>query len=441
MHVPFSPSSFWLTLPRSRAGVADCVVQLLLYSVCWLHDFEGQGCRFPSCSPSFALRPNPIKKGYTAFGDSYAAGIGTGNTSTWGCRQGRFSYPDLLASTVQDIDFQNLACSGATVQNLLSGGAYSQVDAWTNPTVADIATISIGGNDIGFYNILSACVLWVGGYWAGDCDTEVAKAHEILANPELSANITSALKEIIDKNGNDAFKMFMTGYVTFFNEATPLCESTSFRIYNPHYDTTHTEKGQPWLTTALRRQLNDVVVALNAMLSHITDSVNDYYANTFRVVFVDPNPGYAGHRWCEDGVYEPDNDRLDTWLFLSGTPDNNLPGNRLGAFESYYQEQTEQVAGPSFALPDPATCRETLTQFNPIVRSDWYANMLCDISIASSNASSFEFYVIHEEAVQIRQGNVTELRIPWYVPTRLAKTFHPKTLGQLAFANEIMAVW
>lgn len=67
--------------------------------------------------------------------------------------------------------------------------------------------------------------------------------------------------------------------------------------------------------------------------------------------------------------------------------------------------------------------------------------MLCDISIAASNTSSFEYHIIQEEAVQIQGGNLTELWIPWYVPTKLAKTFHPKTLGQLAFANEIMAVW
>lgn len=67
--------------------------------------------------------------------------------------------------------------------------------------------------------------------------------------------------------------------------------------------------------------------------------------------------------------------------------------------------------------------------------------MLCDISIAASNVSSFEYQVAQEEEVQIQEGNLTELRIPWYVPTRLAKTFHPKTLGQQAFANEIMAVW
>ena len=244
-----------------------------------------------------------------------------------------------------------------------------------NPTVADIATVSVGGNDIGFYNILTACVLWVGGYWAGDCDTEVAKALETLARPGLSANITSALKEIVDKSGNEAFRIFMTSYVTFFNETTPLCESSSFRIYSPHYDATHEEQGQPWLTTTLRMQLNDVVVALNTMLSHAADSVNAFYANTEKVVFVDPNPAYAGHRWCEDGVYEPDNDRLDTWLFLSGTPDNNLPDDLHSASESYRQEQSEQVAGPNFSLPDPRICKKALTRSKSIVSNDWYGKL------------------------------------------------------------------
>ena len=67
--------------------------------------------------------------------------------------------------------------------------------------------------------------------------------------------------------------------------------------------------------------------------------------------------------------------------------------------------------------------------------------MLCDIAIAASNTSSFENQVIQGDRMRIQEGNLTELRIPWYVPTRLAKTFHPKTLGQLAFASEIMAIW
>lgn len=41
-----------------------------------------------------------IKTGYVAFGDSYAAGIGTGTTDTGGCRRREFSYPKQLATQV-----------------------------------------------------------------------------------------------------------------------------------------------------------------------------------------------------------------------------------------------------------------------------------------------------------------------------------------------------
>ena len=215
-------------------------------------------------------------------------------------------------------------------------------------------------------------MLRVGGYWAGDCDTELAKAYEILARPDFASSIASTLGEIIDKNGKDDFKIYMTGYVTFFNDSTPMCNSSSFRIYNPHYDATHKEQSGPFLTTKLRQQLNDVVRDLNKMLRSVADSVNAIYNQSQRVIFVDPNPAYAGHRWCEDGVYEPDNDRLDTWLFLSGSTDNNLPDNPGSALESYNQEQSEQIAGPNFSLPDPTTCRQTLRHSTSIMANDWY---------------------------------------------------------------------
>ena len=219
---------------------------------------------------------------------------------------------------------------------------------------------------------MTACVLRVGGYWAGDCDAEVAKAYELLASPELSADIADALKGIIDKNGNEAFKLYMTGYVTFFNETTDLCDHSSFKLYSPQYDSTHEETGQPFLTKIMRKQLNDVVTALNDMLKDVAKLVNDDHPIFPKVVFVDPNPAYAGHRWCEDGVYEPDNDRLDTWLFLSSTPDNNLPKIPLGALESEKKEYMEQLAGPGFSLPDPLTCKTTLACSDSVTSNDWY---------------------------------------------------------------------
>ena len=62
----------------------------------------------------------------------------------------------------ENIGFQDLPWSGAVIGEVLQGGHKSQIDAWTHPDKADIATLSIGGNDIGFYPILTVCVLHVG---------------------------------------------------------------------------------------------------------------------------------------------------------------------------------------------------------------------------------------------------------------------------------------
>ena len=318
-----------------------------------------------------AARTNPIKTGYTAFGDSFAAGIGTESTEGSGCRIGGFSYPKQLMTTVNNADFENLPCSAAKIENVVSGGQYSQEDAWNNPDKADIATISIGGNNIGFYDILTACVLRVGGPFAGDCDTEVNKAYTIMQGSELYDKIQFTLMHIITKSSNDNFKIYMTGYACFFNAETDWCDDTSFRIYNPHHTSNSSANGEPWLKKALRLQLNRLVTDLNAFLEKIVDSINSYY-KTESVIFVDPNPYFNGHRWCEQDngqdVQEPDWNRKDTWFFLSNWDDDNLPGNASAASDFVRQQQVLQLAGNTTALPDPSTCEQTLAKAN---NSDW----------------------------------------------------------------------
>ena len=258
------------------------------------------------------------------------------------------------------------------MKNVLSNGPDSQVDAWQNAGNADIATISIGGNDIGFYNILTACVLWVGGPFAGDCDTEVNKAYGMLRGQDLYNDIVSALKQIIDKNGNEAFKVYMSGYPAFFNTDTTICDRSSFRIYNPHHDNTGIERGEPWLTQALRSQLNGLVTDLNTFLLQVVGTVNNYYRAS-RVSFVDPNPAFNNHRWCEEGVYDPDSSRMDTWFFLGSWGDNSLPGDASGASDSDNQQQADQLAGNTTALPDPTTCKQTLQDNGD---HDWYGKYI-----------------------------------------------------------------
>lgn len=69
------------------------------------------------------------------------------------------------------------------------------------------------------------------------------------------------------------------------------------------------------------------------------------------------------------------------------------------------------------------------------------AQMQCDIAIAITNTSSPAYHVYTEEMQQVKQGNYSAVRVPVYIPTVLVKTFHPRTLGQLAYADLIKAVW
>ena len=404
--------------------------------------------------PSATAQSIPIVKGYVAFGDSYAAGIGTGTTETGGCRKGSYSYPrQLAAMAVGDIDFQNLPCSGAIVGEVLQGGDKSQIDAWTNPSNADIATLSIGGNDIGFYPILTACVLRVGQSFAGDCDAAIQSAYNKINGRDLFNDIASALNQMIDKSGRDDFKVYMTGYPAFFNVDTKTCDYSTFYYWQPGHHGFHHLGNWAYLYQALRLQINNLVTALNTMLSQVADSVNAQYPSQ-RVWFVDPNPAYDGHRFCETDagteVTEPDASRADTWLFLSGWGDNNLPGTESS--QDADDQQLNAISagndtnlGNAASLPDPSTCGATNAAAGD---NDWYDLMACEAAMAVANMTtgnysgpSYAQQVFQQDQAAIAAGNFSAVEVDWYVPTSSAKTFHPRTLGQQAYKIAIMNVW
>lgn len=106
---------------------------------------------------------------YVALGDSYASGEGLvpyeqgTDTATNSChRSTDDSYPELLERS--DVRAYNrltsVACSGATTASLFTtltpGGPAPQLSALTARTRT--VTVTIGGNDAGFAQVLSACV-------------------------------------------------------------------------------------------------------------------------------------------------------------------------------------------------------------------------------------------------------------------------------------------
>lgn len=94
--------------------------------------------------------------GYVHFGDSFAAGMGTGTTSSDSCRVGSASYGQLIYNSLDDTDipFQNLACSGDEIS-----GLRDKLKRWTNIDRTSVVTVTVGGNDVGFADIIKHCIL------------------------------------------------------------------------------------------------------------------------------------------------------------------------------------------------------------------------------------------------------------------------------------------
>ncbi|EFL38455.1 MULTISPECIES: SGNH/GDSL hydrolase family protein [Streptomyces] len=92
---------------------------------------------------------------YVALGDSYSSGVGAGSyTSESGaCQRSTKAYPQLWASANAPSSFKFVACSGATTSSVSSGQLGSLSSATT------LVSVTAGGNDVGFADVMQTCVL------------------------------------------------------------------------------------------------------------------------------------------------------------------------------------------------------------------------------------------------------------------------------------------
>lgn len=114
----------------------------------------------PGSAARAATTPAPLN--FVALGDSYASGqgdIGSGWTDP-SCYRSAGAAPQqaaALLNSVRPVDFTSFACNGATVESLLGpNGQLAQVDPGGYDPV-DALSISIGGNDLGFANVVIDC--------------------------------------------------------------------------------------------------------------------------------------------------------------------------------------------------------------------------------------------------------------------------------------------
>ncbi|GAB1334773.1 SGNH family lipase [Streptomyces sp. E-15] len=93
--------------------------------------------------------------GYVALGDSYSSGVGSGSyiSSSGDCKRSTKAYPYLWNAAHSPSSFAFTACSGAKTDDVLA----NQLGSLNSST--SLVSISIGGNDAGFSDVMTTCVL------------------------------------------------------------------------------------------------------------------------------------------------------------------------------------------------------------------------------------------------------------------------------------------
>lgn len=143
----------------------------------------------------------------------------------------------------------------------------------------------------------------------GSCKDAILTVQRFISSGQLEEGVRSQAIQVVYDAGVENFpnfKLFLTGYAHFFNvddDATD-CNTQSFGVL-AYY---------PKLTMELRKAINDLVEQVNTIYRNVVASMNNP-----NIQFVDISPAFNGHRFCEPGHnnYDNENDKQEgvTWIW------------------------------------------------------------------------------------------------------------------------------
>ncbi|MFC6094587.1 SGNH/GDSL hydrolase family protein [Saccharothrix lopnurensis] len=153
-----------------------------------------------------SLAPAPAAPEHVALGDSYAAGLGAGGESSDSCRRSSRAHPALWAERA-GASLVFAACSGATTVEVTR-----QASRITPATT--LVTITVGGNDAGFADVMTTCALGKD----EACEERVARA-EAFVRDELPARLDGVYAAVRERTSAE---VVVLGYPHLFSDSA-LC--------------------------------------------------------------------------------------------------------------------------------------------------------------------------------------------------------------------------
>ncbi len=223
--------------------------------------------------------------GYAALGDSYSSGVGAGSyiSSSGDCKRSTKAYPYLWAAAHTPSTFDFTACSGARTGDVLSG----QLGPLSSAT--GLVSITVGGNDAGFADVMTTCVTQSDSACISRIDT--ARAY---VDSTLPGRLDSVYSAIRSKAPNA--HVVVLGYPRFYKLGTTCLG----------------------LSEAKRKAINDASDHLNTAIAK--------RAAAHGFAFGDARPAFTGHEICSG----------DSWLHSV---------NWLNIGESYHPKAPGQSGG------------------------------------------------------------------------------------------------
>lgn len=361
---------------------------------------------------------------YGALGESFASGPSAGDeypNALKGCRRYTHAFgPELNGDdrlkAISGRDFEFIACSGSKLKQVYQdpGG-----DGTRKPQTSqanqlsgkeDLVTLSMGGNDVGFVNLLDRCIyrfkdpLCFGcGFFSKDCTNDckgvINDVQATIDGDALSSGLDSAIKAIFTKAPSTVLYLLL--YPQFFNAGTDQCDNVQFNLGCSG------SLGFPSARNRINPLTKDIRGKMNTLTDNLNQKIKDAVGratpgNGGSIAYVDPNPNFNGHRFCEDGTTEPSYRNSNIWLY----PLEFYTSGTLSFIQSY----------------DTGTkCEDILGDDGTGDWGDYYACELAEGVRASQNGGK-DFFSTKQDG---DGGDGVETQSSDSLPDWLARVFHP----------------
>ncbi|QKX57197.1 uncharacterized protein TRUGW13939_04305 [Talaromyces rugulosus] len=335
------------------------------------------------------------------------------------------------------INFHFIACSGSTINDIYeddgthssssgSGGGGGKSDLSQANQLKDLhpdmVTLTTGGNDVNFADVLDRCVYrfydlkGCGGCTpsatfndcSDDCDKAMVALEHRMKGQDFIPSFGRAINAIFQSAPTT--HLFVTGYPAFWNAETDACDKVSFKfgcINNPVLP----------LIKRRRKRMNDLTCKLNGIIERVVKATSPPAGGSIH--YVDVDPYFEGHRFCEEGVSEPSYRNSDIWFY----PFEYSTGN---TFTLSADSQIASVGDDCSAIWED--------------NGDAGDYFSCALNNATASGDSIDLSKLPNNVpgdgdVDLSSSSGSKL------PTFLARIFHPTINGFTAYKRAVIDVY